>query len=63
MSPSNTNDTVKLGEEEIPSTHTLAPSLPPREGRNEIARTEFDCHGTNGEKRRVLFVTRKCWST
>ena len=58
MPHSNTNDTVELGEEEIPSTNTLAPSLGPRKGQTEIARTEFDCHGINGEKQRVLVMRR-----
>ena len=57
--PSNTNDTVKLGEEETPS-NTLAPYWGLRDDKKEIARTEFDCHAVNGEKRRVLFEIRKC---
>ena len=63
MPPSNTNYTVKVSEEEIPSTNKfnfLGSIFPAEEGQKEIARTYFDCHGINREKRRVLFVTRKC---
>ena len=60
--PSNINDAVKLGEEEIPCTNTFKyiGSIFAAEGQKHIARTECDCHGINGEKRRVSFATRKC---
>ena len=59
MSPSNTNDAVKKYYVRIHSS-ILAPSLRLREGQKQIARTECECHGINGEKRRVSFATRKC---
>ena len=55
----DTNYTVELGEEEIPSANTsnYIDSIFAAEGG-----TEGDCKnrvGINGVKRRVIFVTRK----
>ena len=54
---------LKLGEEEIPCTNTfkyIGSIFAAGGGTEQIARTECDCHGINGEKRRVSFATRKC---
>ena len=42
MPPSNKKDTVKFGEEEIPSTNNFQYMC--YIFASEIARTEFDCH-------------------
>ena len=60
MPPSNTNDAeswVKKKNHVRIYSSILAPSLRLTEGQKQIARTECDSHGINGEKRRVSFAT------
>ena len=52
----------KVGEEEIPSRNTfkyIGSIWRLREGQKEIARTELNCHGVNGEKQRVSLLSQE----